>query len=117
MLMSTAFPAKAYAPSISGTYTTASVSQGTFKFTAVKAVVQFGYQGNFVISGKKYPGVLYTIRGTSNMGMAWYYGVTGITAGSAIVSPVGGGAYKGTIEFFDKRGNVTSSGTIDVILR
>ena len=106
-------PASLFAavPYVSGSYATP-LKSGAFKFNPVKRVIQFGYQGNFVVSGKSYPGVLYAIRGTSNVGMAWYYGVSGIQAGAAVVTTQPDGTLTGTIEFTDRKGNITDSGSI-----
>jgi hypothetical protein len=76
--------------------------------------VQFGYEGKFTIDGKTYPGSFYAIRGTSNVGMVWYYGTSGLQAGSAVVAPAGGTAYTGTLSFTDRKGNVTDAGSISV---
>lgn len=116
LLASTTLTARAATATLSGTFTT---QNGTspIKYTMVKAMARLGSQGNYVINGKTFPGVLYAIRGGS-LGMAWFYGSTGITAGSAVVSPTGNlNEYSGTIQFVDRQGNVTSSGTITITMK
>lgn len=114
-LLLTAAPTFAAAPYVKGSYQT-NAGQGTITFTPLRGVSQWGYEGKFVINGKTYPGSYYGIRGTSNIGMVWYYGSSGIQAGSAIVSPTGGINYAGSISFTDRQGNVTSSGVIKVAI-
>jgi hypothetical protein len=113
-LLLTAVPAFAAVPYVRGTYQVPS-RQGTIAFTPQRAI-QSGYEGKFVIDGKTYPGSYYAIRGTSNIGMVWYYGSSGIQAGAAVVSPIGGTSYAGTITFTDRQGNVTASGTSNVTI-
>ncbi len=115
VLLLTAIPAFAAVPYVSGTYQTPS-RQGTIAFTPQRAVIQYGYEGKFVIDGKTYPGSYYAIRGTSNIGMVWYYGTSGIQAGTAVVSSIGGTSYTGPITFTDRQGNVTASGTCSVTI-
>lgn len=75
-----AAPVRAAGPYVNGTYTTPTQSGGiTFKPT--RAVVQYGYEGTFVVGGRSHPGSLYAVRGTGNVGLVWYYGTTGIPAG------------------------------------
>ena len=112
-LLLTAAPAFAAAPYVNGTYQTPN-RQGTIKFTPQRAVIQYGYEGKFVVDGKTYPGSLYFVRGTSNVGMVWYYGTSGLQAGTALVSPTGGSSYAGSISFTDRHGNITDSGTLTV---
>lgn len=107
-------PAKAAVPYVSGTYTTPNASGG-FKFTPVRAI-QGGFEGRFVVGGKAYLGSIYAIRGTSDTGMVWYYGVTGIPAGSARVSPNASGLYSGPISFTNLRGQTTDSGRLTVTI-
>lgn len=95
-------------PYVSGTYTTPT-QQGTVKFNPVKRVIQFGYQGNYNINGKSFPGVLYFPR-TGGMGVAWYYGVSGIPASNALLQPQADGTYRGPVWFFDRKGNQIDSG-------
>ena len=113
VLVLAAVPAQAVGPYVAGTYV-ATARQGTIQFTPVKRVIQFGYQGNFRIDGRTYPGSYYTIRGTPNIGMVWYYGSSGLSAGSAVVAPVGGTTYAGTITFTNRQGQVTDAGTVTV---
>jgi hypothetical protein len=51
-------PFQAAVPNVRGTYTTLA-KQGTIAFTAVKRVVQYGYQGNFRIDERTYSGSMY----------------------------------------------------------
>lgn len=101
--------AEAAIPYVTGTYVTAN-RQGKFTFTPVKRVIQFGYQGTIQIDGKKYPGVLYFPR-TGGVGLAWYYGVSGNTAGNVLGTPQADGTYSGPISFYNKAGTTTDSGT------
>jgi hypothetical protein len=82
----------------------------------LRKIIHYGSEGKFVIDGKAYPGSFYAIRRTSDIGMVWYYGSSGIQAGSAVVSPTGGTNYTGTITFTDRNGNVTATGTITVTI-
>ncbi|MFN8644595.1 MAG: hypothetical protein U0802_24135 [Candidatus Binatia bacterium] len=118
LLLAVAVPALAAAPYVSGTYVS-DAGQGTIRFTPLRAVVQFGYEGNFVVNGRRYPGSLYGIRGTANVGLVWYYGVTGIPAGNAVVSPAGGTTYSGPIQFTSRAGAVTAAGTatVDIVAK
>lgn len=100
----------AVVPYISGTYQTAT-HQGTIKFTPIKRVIQFGYEGTFKIDGKNYPGSLYLPR-TGGVGLVWYYGSTGIAAGNALGTlQADGVTYSGTVYFFDRKGNTIDTGT------
>ncbi len=115
LLASTTLTARAATPTLSGTFTTTQNGTGTIKYTMVKAM-RLGSQGNYVISGRTFPGVLYAIRGGS-LGMAWFYGSTGITAGSAVVSPTGVvNTYSGPIQFVDQNGNVIDTGTVTITM-
>ena len=116
VLVLAAAPALAAVPSVNGSYVAAN-SQGNFKFTPQRAVIQFGYEGKFNIAGKGYPGSMAYVRGTSNISFVWYYGTSGIQAGTALVSPVSGATYSGPITFTDRQGNVTDSGTLTVIIQ
>lgn len=117
LMVTGAVSVSAAAPTLSGSYAT-NQGQGAIQFTPVKAVAQLGYQGNFVIGGKKQPGMLYYIRGTSDLGLVWYYGSSGIQAGTARLTPTGtAGAYSGTIEFDSRSGAVTATGTVDAVLK
>ncbi|MFO0940356.1 MAG: hypothetical protein U0930_06265 [Pirellulales bacterium] len=106
----TASASSAAIPNVTGTYTTNS-KQGTISFTAVKRVIQFGYQGTVKIDGKGAPGVEYFPR-TGGVGLAWYFGYTGITAGNAFCLPQTDGSYSGPVWFYDRRGNIIDSGTM-----
>lgn len=103
--------AQAAVPYISGTYQTPS-QQGTIAFKPIKRVIQFGYQGTIKINGKSYPGVMYFPR-TGGVGLAWYYGYSGITAGNALgtLQP-DGVTYSGPVWFFNRQGNTIDTGTI-----
>jgi hypothetical protein len=112
LLMSSVITVRAAAPALKGTITS-SQGTGTITFTAVKAVRGLGYQGNFVIYGKSSPGMVYGVRGTTGIGVVWYYGVSGIMAGNGILTPTGApNTYSGTVQFFDRAGNVTGTGTV-----
>lgn len=82
----------------------------------VKRVIQFGYQGNFKVNGKTYPGSLYFSRTgtTGGFGMVWYYGTSGNMAGNAVLSPQADGSYVGTFLFLDRKGATIDSGTATV---
>lgn len=117
LLASSTLTAYAATPTLTGTFTTPNV-QGPIKYTMVKAIARIGSQGRYVINGRSYSGVLYAIRSTGGLGLSWIYGSTGITAGSAVVSPTGNpNEYSGTIQFFDRQGNVTDSGTIIITMQ
>jgi hypothetical protein len=117
LLASSTLTAQAAAPTLNGTFTTVN-GQGTIKYTMVKALARLGSQGRYVINGKSYPGVLYAIRATGGLGLSWFYGSTGITAGSAVVSPTGNpNEYSGTIQFVDRQGNVIDSGAITITMQ
>ena len=92
------------------------VRSGAVRFVAVKRVVQFnGYQGNMTIAGKKYPGVMYGLPdGSGRVGFVWYYPSDYAQAGQAVLSPLPNGTYSGPIDFMNRQGNVTESGTMTV---
>lgn len=106
----TAPVSSAAVPNVTGTYITTTKS-GTVSFVAVKRVIQFGYQGTVKIDGKGSPGVEYFPR-TGGIGLAWYYGNTGLTAGNAMCFPQPDGSYTGQVWFFDRKGNIIDSGTM-----
>jgi hypothetical protein len=110
-----ALPAKAAVPYVSGTYVTPA-RQGTIQFTPLRRVVQFGYEGRFVIDGKTYPGSLYYPR-TGGVGLVWYFGTTGIMSGNTLVSLQADGSFAGPVWFFDRRGNTTAEGTTTLNIR
>ena len=103
--------AQAAVPYISGTYQTPS-QQGTITFKPIKRVIQFGYQGTFIVGGKSYPGVMYFPR-SGGVGLAWYYGYSGNTAGNALgtLQP-DGVTSSGPVWFFDRQGNTTDTGIV-----
>jgi len=101
------------APYVSGTFSTP-YQHGALQFTPLKRVVGVGVEGRFLIHGKSYPGTLYGIRHTNNVAMVWYYGTSGLSAGSAVATYVAGTTYVGTIQFTDKAGTVTDAGTLTV---
>ena len=106
--------AHAAVPYISGSFQTPT-QQGPLKFTPVKRVIQFGYQGTVRIGGKNYPGVMYLPRtgAAGTVGLAWYFGNSGITAGNAIATVQPDGVtYTGTVWFYDRNGNTIDSGTV-----
>ena len=115
LLMSSVITVGAAAPSLKGTITSPQ-GQGTISFVAVKAM-RNGYQGNFVVYGKTYPGVLYAIGTTGNVGLVWFYGSSGLEAGSAVISPTGTGRFNGPAQFFDRKGNLTQTGTVDATIQ
>lgn len=96
------------APNGIGSYTTPT-SAGSIKFTPVKAVrigsYGVAYQGNYNVSGKVSPGILY------GANMTWYYTPNYETKAQAALTLQPDGTYTGTITFYDKKGNVTSTGT------
>lgn len=101
-----------------GSFTT-NLRQGAIKFTTVKAtrvVNRVIYQGNFVIAGKSYPGAIYPIP-NGTWGMVWYYGASGLLNGQAVLSPTQSNSLSGSIEFYNRNGVVTESGTATVTLR
>jgi hypothetical protein len=102
------FPAQA-APTLSGTYVTPTKS-GTITFTPLRAF-RGGVEGRFVISGKAWPGSIYSATG-GGTGMVWYYGTTGIMAGNALVTTQPNGSGTGPIWFFDRKGNTIDAGTV-----
>ena len=98
------------APTITGTYVT-SLRQGSLSYTQV-AVVGGRSSGNFLIDGRKYPGVV-DPAGANTVKLAWFYGTMGgVVAGSALVTPQADGTYSGLIYFFDRAGNTTDTGTV-----
>lgn len=99
---------------VAGTYTTP-LRQGTIQFTALRGF-RGGMEGSFKVDGKISPGSLYAARG-GGTGLVWYYGVSGIMAGNALVTLQPDGTYSGPIWFFDRKGNTTSSGTTTVTIR
>lgn len=98
-----------------GTFTTPTKS-GTVKFIAVKRVVQWnGFQGNMVIAGKTYPGVMYGLRdGSGRIGFYWYYASDYAQAGQAVLTLQPDGSYSGKLDFTNHNGVVTNSGTMNV---
>ena len=70
---------------------------GTVKFVAVKRVVQInGYQGNMVIAGRTYPGVMYGIAsGSGQVSFVWYYPTDYAQAGQAVLTLLPDGTYSG----------------------
>ena len=99
------------APMMSGTYVTPA-RQGTISFVGLRAF-RGGIEGKFNIDGKSSPGSLYSATG-GGTGLVWYYGVSGIMAGNALVTLQPDSTYSGPIWFFDRRGNTTSAGTTRV---
>lgn len=117
LLASSTLTAHAATPTLTGTFSAAN-AQGPIQYTMVKAMARLGSQGRYVINGKSYPGVLYAIRTIGGLGLSWFYGSTGITAGSAVVSPTGNpNEYSGTIQFVDRQGNVIDSGTVTITIQ
>lgn len=98
-----------------GTFSTPTRS-GTVKFVAVKRVVQWsGYQGNMVVAGRTYPGVMYGLRdGSGRVGFVWYYPADYAQAGQAVLSLQPDGTYSGQMDFMNHRGVITESGTMTV---
>lgn len=103
--------ASASAATLHGTFTTPT-KQGTISYTAVRAI-RGGSEGNFVVAGKRYPGSIYAAVG-GGIGLAWYYGTSGITAGNALVKLQPDGSYSGPLWFFSRSGSVTDEGTATV---
>lgn len=98
-----------------GTFTTPKRTGG-FSFTPLRAF-RGGVEGKFVIAGKSYPGSMY-YPATGKVGYVWYYGTSGVMAGTGVVSPAATtGQYSGTIQFTDKAGNVTEEGTLKVTIK
>jgi hypothetical protein len=57
--------------------------------------------------------MVYGVRGITGIGVVWYYGTSGIMAGNGVLTPTGATSiYSGTVQFFDRAGNVTGSGTV-----
>ena len=94
-----------------GTFST-STRSGAVKFVAVKRVVQLNdCQGNMVIAGRTFPGVMYGLRdGSGRVGFVWYYA----QAGQAVLPLRPDGTYSGQLDFTNRRGVVTESGLINV---
>jgi hypothetical protein len=97
------------APTLSGTYVTPTKS-GKITFTALRAI-RGGFEGNFVISGKTWPGCIYAGTG-GGTGLAWFYGTSGIMAGNAMVTTQPNGSGTGPVWFFDRKGNTIDTGTV-----
>jgi hypothetical protein len=97
------------APTLTGTYVT-SAGQGSLRYTAVRAF-RGGSEGTFVVGGRSYPGSAYAATG-GGLGLVWYYGYSGITAGNALVTVQTNGIYSGPIWFFNRAGGTTATGTL-----
>jgi hypothetical protein len=88
VLLIVSTPADAAPAPVQGQYVLTSGNTGAFKYTPLRAIIQYGSEGNFVICGKSYPGSMYAIRYgqyAGGVGMVWYYGTSGIMAGNAVV--------------------------------
>ncbi len=98
-----------------GTFTTPTRS-GAVKFVAIKRVLQLnGFQGNMVIAGRTYPGVMYALRdGSGRISFVWSYPTDYAQAGQAILSLQPDGSYSGQLDFTNHRGVVTESGSMNV---
>lgn len=99
------------APTMHGTFATP-LKQGTITYTAQRAI-SYGSEGKFVVAGVSHPGSMYRAVG-GGIGLAWYYGYTGLTAGNALVTLQPDGTYSGSVWFFSRAGAVIDSGTITV---
>jgi hypothetical protein len=127
-------PAGAAPAPVQGQYVLTSGNTGAFKYTPLRAIIQYGSEGNYVIGGKSYPGSMYAIRYgqyAGGVGMVWYYGTSGIMAGNAVVqrqvdltacqtlnltiTPIS--CSIGSMTTIDRRGNVLDSGTVTVGFR
>lgn len=97
------------APLITGTFVTPTQS-GSLSYTPVRAF-RGGSEGNFVVGGRRYPGSMYAAVG-GGTGLVWYYGVSGLMAGNALVTVQPDGSKSGPIWFFDRRGNTIDAGTL-----
>jgi hypothetical protein len=108
-------PAMAAGQGALGTFVTPTRS-GAVKFVAVKRVVQInGYQGNMIIAGRTFPGVMYGLRdGSGRVGFVWYYPSDYAQAGQAVLSLLPDGTYSGPMDFMNHRGAITESGTMTV---
>jgi hypothetical protein len=99
------------APTMHGTFATP-LKQGTITYTAQRAI-SGGSEGKFVVAGVTRPGSMYRAT-TGGIGLVWYYGYTGLTAGNALVTQQPDGTYAGSVWFFNKAGTMIDSGTISV---
>jgi hypothetical protein len=99
------------APTMHGTFTTP-LKQGTVTYTAQRAFAG-GSEGVYKVAGVSRPGSMYRATG-GGVGLAWYYGYSGLTAANALVSLQPDGTYSGPVWFFDRAGNTIDSGTITV---
>lgn len=123
-------PAHAVAPA-QGQYVLNSGVTGKFKYTPLRAIIQYGSEGRFTVGSKVFPGSMYGIKSASSpgsVGMVWYFGSTGRMAGSAVVQKnpdlsacltlnlplVPSSCYTGTMTTTDPRGNVTGTGILTV---
>ncbi len=103
-------PAQA-ASTLSGTYATPT-RQGVIAFVGLRAF-RGGMEGRFAIDGKAWPGSTYAAVG-GGLGMVWYYGTSGNTAGNALATLQSDGSYSGPIWFFNRAGNTTDFGTVRI---
>lgn len=94
-----------------GTYTTPTAS-GTISYTPLRAF-RGGSEGRYVIGGQTRPGSMYAAVG-GGVGMGWFYGYTGVMAGTALVTLQPNGTYSGPITFLARDGSTLDAGTVTV---
>lgn len=94
-----------------GTFVTPN-RQGNVSYVPARGI-RGGSEGTYTIGGKRYPGSLYAAVG-GGTGMVWYYGVSGVMAGTALVTAQPDGTYKGPITFLARSGATTDAGTVTV---
>lgn len=113
LALGTAAPAtSAGTVTLRGHFTTATTSGGIV-YTALRTIPG-GSEGKYRIAGVKHPGSLYAAA-PEGTGLAWYYGVSGIAAGNALITLQPDGSYRGSIWFYDRKGNVVDSGRVHVV--
>ncbi len=113
LLLSVGTTVQAVGPNVNGSYVTP-LKQGTLKFVPVKRVVQWGYQGNATVEGRKFPATL--SYGNSGIYLTWMRRTDYVQLGQASLNIQPDGTYAGTIEFLNKAGTVTDSGVVQATI-
>ncbi len=116
LLVSLSSPASAATATLTGQYTIGT-GTGSFSYYALRGI-RYGSEGNFVLSGKTYPGSMFTPpRIPGMLSMAWYNPSTYNQVGAAAVTLQPDGSYTGTLTLYFPDGTVKATGTLTVRLQ
>ncbi len=116
LLVGLSSPASAATATLTGQYTIGA-GTGSFSYYALRGI-RYGSEGNFVLSGRTYPGSMFTPpRIPGMLSMVWYDPTTYNQVGAAAVTLQPNGSYTGTLTLYRPDGSVKATGTLTVRLQ